>query len=67
MVERAGRESKLGIEVHAHMLRHACGFALANAGHDTPALQAYLGHRNIPNTARYTALAEGRFRGFWRD
>ena len=67
MVERAGREAKLGIKVHAHMLRHACGFALANAGHDTRALQAYLGHRNIQNTTRYTALAEGRFKGFWKD
>jgi site-specific recombinase XerD len=35
MVERAGRPAKLGIKVHAHMLRHACGYALANAGHDT--------------------------------
>ena len=67
IVERAGREAKLGITVHAHMLRHACGFALANAGHDTRALQAYLGHSNIQNTTRYTALAEGRFKGFWRD
>jgi integrase len=39
MVERAGRSAKLGIKVHAHMLRHACGYALANAGHDTRALQ----------------------------
>ena len=53
MVERAGRAAKLGIKVHAHMLRHACGYALANAGHDTRALQAYLGHRNIQNTTRY--------------
>ena len=67
MVERAGRAAKLGIKVHAHMLRHACGYALANAGHDTRALQAYLGHRNIQNTTRYTALAEGRFARFWRD
>ena len=67
MVERAGASANLGIKVHAHMLRHACGFALANAGVDTRALQAYLGHRNIQNTTRYTALAEGRFKGFWRD
>jgi site-specific recombinase XerD len=53
--------------VHAHMLRHACGYALANAGHDTRALQAYLGHRNIQNTTRYTALAKGRFAQFWKD
>jgi integrase len=67
MVERAGATANLGIKVHAHMLRHACGFALANSGVDTRALQAYLGHRNIQNTTRYTALAEGRFKGFWRD
>jgi integrase len=67
MVERAGRAAKLGIKVHAHMLRHACGYALANAGHDTRALQAYLGHRNIQNTTRYAALAPDRFAKFWRD
>jgi integrase len=67
MVERAGRAAKLGIKVHAHMLRHACGYALANAGHDTPALQAYLGHRNIQNTTRCTALAQDRFAKFWQD
>lgn len=67
MVERAGRAARLGIKVHAHMLRHACGYALANAGHDTRALQAYLGHRNIQNTTRYTALAPDRFAKFWRD
>jgi integrase len=67
MVERAGRGAKLGIKVHAHMLRHACGYALANAGHDTRALQAYLGHANFQNTTRYTALAQDRFKGFWRD
>jgi integrase len=49
-----------------HMLRHACGFALANKGHDTRALQAYLGHRNIQHTVRYTELAPDRFKDFWR-
>ena len=44
MVERAGREAKLAFKAHPHMLRHACGYALANKGHDTRALQAYLGH-----------------------
>ena len=52
---------------HPHMLRHACGFfALANAGHDTRALQAYLWHRNIQHTVRYTELAPDRFKDFWR-
>ena len=49
-----------------HMLRHACGYALANKGHDTRALQAYLGHRNIQHTVRYTELAPTRFKDFWR-
>ena len=40
----------------------ACGFALANKGHDTRALQAYLGHRNIQHTVRYTELWPDRFR-----
>src|SRR5262245_41473032 len=47
MVERAGVEAKLAFKTHPHMLRHACGYALANRGHDTRALQAYLGHKNI--------------------
>ena len=67
MVKRAAVAAKLGIKVHAHMLRHACGFKLANDGIDTRSLQAYLGHSNIQNTARYTALASGRFKNFWRD
>ena len=67
MVERAGAAAGLAIKPHAHMLRHACGYALANAGHDTRALQAYLGHANIQHTTRYTELAPGRFKDFWRD
>jgi integrase len=67
MVERAAVFAKLGIKAHAHMLRHACGYKLANDGHDTRALQAYLGHRNIQNTTRYTELAQDRFKGFWKD
>jgi type 1 fimbriae regulatory protein FimB/type 1 fimbriae regulatory protein FimE len=67
MLERAGVEAKLGFKPHPHMLRHACGFALANKGHDTRALQAYLGHKNIQHTVRYTELAPTRFKDFWRD
>jgi integrase len=52
--------------VHPHMLRHGCGYALANAGHDTRALQAWLGHKNIQHTVRYTELAPDRFKDFWR-
>jgi integrase len=67
MIERAAATAKLAIKVHAHMLRHGCGYKLANEGHDTRALQAYLGHRNIQNTTRYTALAQDRFKSFWKD
>jgi integrase len=66
MVERAGIEAGLGFKAHPHMLRHACGYALANKGHDTRALQAYLGHRNIQHTVRYTELSPTRFKDFWR-
>jgi len=67
MVERAGVEAKIGFKIHAHMLRHACGYALANRGHDTRALQAYLGHKNIQHTVRYTELSPNRFKNFWRE
>jgi integrase len=67
MIERAGTEAKLGFKAHPHMLRHACGYALANKGHDTRALQAYLGHRNIQHTVRYTELSPMRFKDFWRS
>jgi integrase len=66
MVERAGAAAGFKFKAHPHMLRHACGFALANKGHDTRSLQAYLGHRNIQHTVRYTELAPDRFKDFWR-
>jgi type 1 fimbriae regulatory protein FimB/type 1 fimbriae regulatory protein FimE len=66
MVERAGVEAGFAFKAHPHMLRHACGFALAAKGHDTRALQAYLGHRNIQHTVRYTELSPTRFKNFWR-
>ncbi|TMJ88264.1 MAG: hypothetical protein E6G76_10830 [Alphaproteobacteria bacterium] len=58
--------AKMPFPVHPHMLRHGCGYALANAGHDTRALQAWLGHKNIQHTVRYTELAPDRFKNFWR-
>ena len=67
LVKRLGEVAEMPFRVHPHMLRHACGFALANAGHDTRALQHYLGHKNIQHTVRYTELSPDRFRDFWRD
>jgi type 1 fimbriae regulatory protein FimB/type 1 fimbriae regulatory protein FimE len=66
MVERAGTEAGFSFKAHPHMLRHACGYALAAKGHDTRALQAYLGHKNIQHTVRYTEQSPTRFRNFWR-
>jgi integrase len=66
MVERAGIAAKMPFKVHPHMLRHATGYALANKGTDTRTLQAYLGHRSIQSTVRYTELAPGRFKNLWR-
>src|SRR5262249_17580087 len=67
MVRRTGELAKLPFPAHPHMLRHACGFKLANDGVDTRARRHYLGHRNIIHTARYTELRSDRFNGFWKD
>ncbi len=67
MLARAGEEAGVGFPVHPHMLRHAAGYKLANDGHDTRAIQHYLGHKNIQHTVRYTELAPDRFKGFWKD
>jgi type 1 fimbriae regulatory protein FimE len=67
IVAQAGVAAELPFPVHPHMLRHACGFYLANKGVDTRALQQYLGHRNIQHTVRYTELTPQRFQDFWED
>jgi integrase len=67
LITRAGVTANLGFKAHPHMLRHACGFALANKGHDTRSLQAYLGHKNIQHTVRYTELSPDRFKNFWKS
>jgi site-specific recombinase XerD len=66
LLARIGLRAKMPFSVHPHMPRHACGYALANAGHDTRALQVYLGHTNIQHTVRYSELAVDRFKNFWR-
>jgi len=67
LVARTGLAARLPFPVHPHMLRHACGYKLANEGHDTRSLQHYLGHKNIAHTVRYTELAPDRFKSFWKD
>jgi type 1 fimbriae regulatory protein FimB/type 1 fimbriae regulatory protein FimE len=67
MVERAGRAAGLELKVHPHMLRHACGYKLANDGIDTRTIQSYLGHKSIQHTVRYTELSPMRFKSLFRD
>jgi type 1 fimbriae regulatory protein FimB/type 1 fimbriae regulatory protein FimE len=67
VVARAGKATGIEFPVHPHMLRHATGFYLANAGQDTRAIQLYLGHKNIQHTVRYTELSPHRFKDFWKD
>ncbi|MGB6752283.1 MAG: tyrosine-type recombinase/integrase [Xanthobacteraceae bacterium] len=66
LIKRIGARAGLPFPVHVHMLR-ACGYKLANDGHDTRAIQDWLGHRSIQHTARYTELSQQRFKDFWRD
>nr|OEJ78153.1 integrase [Cyanobacterium sp. IPPAS B-1200] len=65
IVHQAGILAKFDFSVHAHLLRHACGYYLANKGIDTRTIQDYLGHVNIQNTVRYTQLSSARFEGIW--
>jgi integrase len=62
LVERAGRAAGLDFAVHPHMLRHACGYRLANEGKDAFAIQGWLGHQSLGMTKGYCALAADRFR-----
>ncbi|MGJ5634444.1 tyrosine-type recombinase/integrase [Nostoc sp. CALU 1950] len=67
IIARAGKLAQIPFEVHPHQLRHACGYYLAAQGHDTRAIQDYLGHKNIHHTIRYTQMSPHRFENFWRD
>jgi len=67
MVERAARAADFDMKIHPHMLRHSCGYKLANDGVDTRTIQSYLGHKSIQHTVRYTELAPTRFKSLFRD
>jgi site-specific recombinase XerD len=67
IIARAGELADLPFKVHPHQLRHACGYYLAAFGHDTRAIQDYLGHKNIHHTVRYTQMSPQRFENFWTD
>ena len=65
LLRNYGKMAGLEVEVHPHMLRHACGFALADQGADTRLIQDYLGHRSIQHTVLYTAANPARFGKLW--
>ena len=67
IIARAGKLAGIPFQVHPHQLRHACGYYLAAQGHDTRAIQDYLGHKNIHHTVRYTQMSPQRFENFWID
>lgn len=67
LITRAGQKAELDFPVHPHMLRHSTGYYLANKGMDTRSIQAYLGHKQIQHTVRYTELSANRFKDFWSD
>lgn len=64
--QKYGKKAGLLLNIHPHMLRHACGYALANQGLDTRLIQDYLGHRNIHHTVHYTASNPARFSRVWQ-
>jgi type 1 fimbriae regulatory protein FimB len=67
LLRKYGEKARLPVAVYPHMLRHACGFDLADQGADTRLIQDYLGHRNIQHTVRYTATNPARFEKLWRQ
>ena len=67
LISRIGQAAGFPFPVHPHMLRHACGYKLAHDGHDTRAIQEWLGHSNIQHTTRYTELTTKRFKDFWQQ
>lgn len=66
IVAEAGERAELDLDIHPHMLKHSCGYYLANKGLDTRLIQDYMGHKQIQNTVRYTATNAKRFEGLWR-
>ena len=67
MLRNVEQNLKWDFPIHPHMLRHSCGYYLANQGHDTRAIQMYMGHTSINNTVLYTQLTGDQFKNFWKD
>jgi type 1 fimbriae regulatory protein FimB/type 1 fimbriae regulatory protein FimE len=65
LLARAGQKAGLAFPAHPHMLRHGTGYYLANKGVPTRTIQAYLGHKSIQHTVRYTELSAKTFERLW--
>ncbi|WP_410529535.1 tyrosine-type recombinase/integrase (plasmid) [Serratia sp. AXJ-M] len=66
LLRKYGEKAGIGVHPHPHMLRHSCGYLLADLGTDTRLIQDYLGHRNIRHTVLYTASNAARFARIWK-
>lgn len=55
----------LPFHLHPHMLRHGCGYYLANKDVSLRRIQDYLGHTNLSSTVIYTTLSSKKFVGLW--
>ena len=64
MIKTAAKRTSL-TNVHPHMLRHSCGYYLANKGYELRLIQDYLGHRDPKHTVHYTRISSIRFEGIW--
>jgi integrase len=66
LLVRLGVAAKFQFAVHPHMLRHACGYKLANDGVDTPSLrhlprpQKHCAHRPLHRAGAGEAARERR-------
>jgi type 1 fimbriae regulatory protein FimB/type 1 fimbriae regulatory protein FimE len=67
IVARAGRRAELPMPIHPHMLRHSCGYKLANDGVDLRTIMDYLGHKTVSQVIKYTKVNPARFRNFFKD
>jgi integrase len=67
IVKDAGHAAGIPVATYPHMLRHSCGYALADRGMNTRLIQDYLGHKNIRHTVHYTASNAQRFANMWDE
>ena len=63
LCKKLAETARLGIRFHYHMLRHTTGHYMVEQGIDSRVIQAYLGHKSINSTARYTSVSSHRYEG----